>query len=351
MTSSPGVLGDKVFTEQVEEFRQYLSRLKVEFDGYDRDLKEEAARLQLLESRKPEVFRALDVHFAQLWDLFKRANGDPVGWHKLYAEKVLLPYLYKGVEINEYIRTKPLGYAGDYVTMNYIYDHHRDHYLGRTLFTKLINNYTCNTTVASSNIFRKDFLKKKIRDLVAGKPGQTILSVGCGPAREVVELLKEGALQGPLTIHLLDLEKNAINYVKKELAALSYDRKQIKISLHLLDLIEIVKNKKIKELFKSVDLVYVSGVFDYLSERTSRRILKSLFEITSKELIVFNMSLENAEHRIYYEVLGEWVMYHRKREDLLKWGEGLGDEAAISIIDYPQCKCYWILRACRVNAH
>ena len=77
-----------------------------------------------------------------------------------------MPYLYEGSEINQYIRRKPLGYAGDYVTMNYIYDFNDKKYLGETLFERLLNRYTCSTDVANSNIHRKEYLKRKIQKII-----------------------------------------------------------------------------------------------------------------------------------------------------------------------------------------
>jgi hypothetical protein len=107
--------------------------------------------------------------------------------------------------------------------------------------------------------------------------------------------------------------------------------------------LEIIKNKKITKLFQDVDFIYVSGVFDYLSDKICKKVVHNLVSIAKGEVIFFNMSLENSRHRSYYEVFGEWIMYHRNKKDVLSWTEGLVG-VSCSIVDYVKCKSYWILR-------
>lgn len=334
----------KGFVEQVALLRDFLRALKEEFDGYDIRLAGEREKEVALNSRKREVFEKLDVYFEVLWSDFSSLPKGLFEQHKAYFERQMMPYLAENIETNTYIREKSLGYAGDYVMMNLIYDYHQRKFLGKTLYAKLINHYTCNIDVAQSNIQRKEYLKSKLLEFMADGNRPQILSVGCGPAREVTELLREGKLNGHVTIHLLDIEKNAVDFVAGELKRIDFDRSKIKINLYLLDLIEIIKNKRVAALFKEIDLVYISGVFDYLSDRLSERVLRGMFNITKKELIVFNMSFENARHRAYYEIFGEWVMRHRKKEDLLKWTESLSGNYRAQIENCPKCKSYWVLK-------
>jgi extracellular factor (EF) 3-hydroxypalmitic acid methyl ester biosynthesis protein len=324
--------------------QRFLRLLREEMNAKDPCLMTDESKVGYLLSRKAEVFKALDRFFDRLWDLVTALPPEEFARHKAYMEQQLLPYFSDGVEMNAYIRSKPLGYAGDYVMMNYIYEYNGEgKFFGRDLYAMMLNHYTCNVDVASSNIQRKEYLKKKIIESVCVRKDAEILSVGCGPAREWIELLKEKKIVGPVKVHLLDLEKNAIEFVRQELAKIDYDRSRISINFHMLDLIEIVKNRKMAEAFQNVDLVYVSGVFDYLNDKISQRVIKGLLAITGKELVIFNMSEENDRHRAYYETLGEWVMFHRRREQVLGWVEPFKGELTARIEDFPACKSYWIL--------
>ncbi len=334
---------DKKFVEETLSLQTFLCGLKQEFDRYDIDLKEEKSKILILNERRTDVFKKLDFYFDSLWDIVKDYSKSRVQLHKHFFESKLFDYLAAGIESNTYIREQPLGYAGDYMMMNMIYDYHQGKYFGKTLYSKLINHYTCNIDVACSNIYRKEYLKEKLLKYSAEGKTFQVLSVGCGPAREWLELLREKKLNGPVRVHLLDLEKNAIEFVKKELDKIDFDRKKVIIDFHMLDLIEIVRSKRIKELFADVDFIYVSGVFDYLSDRIATKVLKGLFEVSKKELVVFNMSYENGRHRIYYEMFGHWVMWHRKKEDVLKWCEPFSGRAKVDVGEYPGCKSYWVL--------
>ena len=330
------------FIQDIDAFVKYLHLIKEQFAKFDQELKNEQEKFIFLEKEKDPIFKEFDNKFDRLWRYFNHVDNVLFEARKQYCEKTIVPYLYEGNEINKYIRRKPLGYGGDYVTMNYIYDFNDKKYLGETLFERLLNRYTCSIDVANSNIHRKEYLKKKIQEIIQETISPRILSVGCGPAREIIELLRENKITKQVDISLLDLEKNAIKYVEDQLKEIDYDRQQIRITLHLADLLEIVRSNKIAETFKDIDFIYASGVFDYLGDKTCKKIVQVLSEVVKKEMVVFNMSLENARHRAYYEVLGEWVMIHRKKEVVMEWASGWSGVSNIE--DYPECRSYWILR-------
>lgn len=342
MTTKKEFLLKDEFIKHISATADFLNTLKVEFDGYDLQLTDDE-KIKVLNKRKKKIFEKLDFYFDQIWEDFKDLTEEGAVQYKDYFVKNMMSYLAEDIETNSYIRRRPLGYAGDYVTMNFIYDYQEGRFLGKTLYAKLINHYTCNIDVACSNIFRKKYLKKKILQHLSDKEEVQILSVGCGPAREIIELLREEKITVAVVIHLLDLEKNAIEYVVKELKSIDYDREKIKIRFYMFDLIDLVKSKKIAALFQRVNFVYISGVFDYLSDRLATKVTKEMFKIVKRELIIFNMSFENARHRAYYEIFGEWIMYHRKKDEILNWTNSLEGYKKISIQSYPDCRSYWIL--------
>jgi SAM-dependent methyltransferase len=335
---------DKGFQDAVCFLKGFLQSLKEEFSKYDACLGDDE-KIRVLEARTTDIFPILDKSFDELW-LFFSLTGEEVNERKDYFESMLFPFLGEGIETNTYIREKPLGYAGDFVMMNYIYDYHQKHYLGKSLYAKLINRYTCNIDVARSNIARKDYIKTKIIATLAGNANASILSVGCGSARELIELLEEGKIWNT-TIHLLDLEKQAVAHIKERLLLIDCDAVKVNVRFYVMDLIDVIKDEELIRLFSDVDLVYASGAFDYLSDRVAKRVFSRLFRLTRKELLVFNMSQEHARHRVYYEVFGNWSMYHRCKHELVAWGESLGAGVDFSVKAPDGCKSYWIMEACK----
>ncbi len=332
----------------IDKMADFFSLLKVDFDSYDLKEKLEFKRIEYLLLRKKEVFPIFDNYFGKLWILIKDLDQKLYRQAKNYYEQKMFCFLGKDIEINTHIRLKPFGYGGDFVTMNYIYDYHKDKYLGKSTYQKFINHYTCNIEVARSNIRRKDYIKNLILDYLSKDKfsPKRILSIGCGSAREVEELIRENKIKSPVNFLLVDFESEALFYVKERLNALKFDKDLIKVSFIKTDLIGLLKDKDLRNKFSSIDFVYISGVFDYLSDRLCKRITRDIVSVLNKNSIflIANMSFERASHRAYYEIFGEWVMFHRKKEDMVSWVQLLKDGFSYKLLEIDGCKGYHFLQ-------
>ena len=133
-------------------------------------------------------------------------------------------YMRDPVEINRHIYRKPLGYAGDFMVMNYIYDYHGKRYLGRNCYEQLINHYTSNIGISRSNIKRKEFFKEKILALLDYADSPRILSIGCGSARELIELIKEGEFVKTAQFTCFDLEEKALQFVRDSIEQIEKEK-------------------------------------------------------------------------------------------------------------------------------
>jgi len=317
------------FVGLTHDFRDYLQDLKTKFDNLDDKNLEPKKRINFLESEKEKIFKKFDFYFNKTWEIIKDFEREKYIAHQNYYYKILSPLLGDIIEINRYIYTKPLGYSGDYIMMNYIYDYSgNNHYLGGSSFEKLINNYTCNIPISVSNIRRKEFLKEKIIATLKKKENAKILSIASGPARELTELLREGKFNKSLLFICLDFEKKALDYVNKEISKIEFKRRQsVTVEYIHRDIISIIRDKKLREVLKDCNLIYAFGIFDYLTERMVSRLAKELYQLLQNEgeLIICNASLENSSHRAYYELLGKWNMAHRTKKQMLDWMNGIED--------------------------
>ena len=151
---------DRNFIKEAEKFRTYLEGIKNFCDNFDKANPSIENRISQLERIKDEFFRKANAHFDKIWEIAGNFPEVEYKLHQQYYFTILSPLL-GFPEINKYIYEKPLGYPGDYVMMNYIYEYHNK-YLGKSSYEMLINNYTCNIPISKSNINRKEYLKHKI---------------------------------------------------------------------------------------------------------------------------------------------------------------------------------------------
>jgi hypothetical protein len=280
-----------------------------------------------LKENKEETFKTLTAYYTKIWDIVKKFDRVRYAIHKDYYQRLLAYLLLEPIETNNRIYKKPLGYPGDYVIMEYIYNYSGDNiYLGNSTYEKIINNYTCNIPVASSNVARKIFLKDMIIETVAKNRSPKIISLGCGSARELIETLSEGKIDKPTLFKCLDLEQEALKYIENNIEKINVDKKRFLIIEYIhRDITSIIRDKKLRDEIKGHNLIYLSGVYDYLSDKMAERILIDLYDLLENNgnLVVCNISLENNTHRAYYELLGEWCMLHRTEEEMLKWTKKL----------------------------
>lgn len=334
---------DEKFVQLTEDFREYSEDLKKRFDAFDKDNPGDLKQIAFVGKEKAEIYRKFYSHFTKVWEIVSGFDQEKHNLYKRYYISRLYSLYGNPIELNRHVYTKPLGYAGDYLAMIYTYDYHGQAYLGDSSFQKLVNMYTSITPIWNSNVIRKDFLKDKILETIASKDNPKIASIGSGPLREFLELLSGNEIKKGMNFLCLDFDQRALDYVKNEFSKISKRSKEgISMTFLQKNIIELIKDRGIVNRF---DLIYVSGVFDYLSDRLCARILKKLFELLAGggRLIVCNASSEKASYRGYYEFLGDWVMIYRTREEMLAWTKNLVNAGDVQFERPGTSGSYWFL--------
>ncbi len=337
---------DERFVSLTKEMEQFLQEVKDRFDEFDKLSNEERKQIDFIETNKKEIFDKLDDFFYKTWEIVKDFETDKYIVHQNYYQQILSYLLLELIGTNRHIYNKPLGYAGDYIIINYIYEYHANNYLGSSSYEKLINNYTCNIPISCSNIKRKDFLKKKIIETLERKDKARVLSIASGPNRELSELLKEGKINKTLFFNCLDFEKKALDYVNNEVSKIELEKRQLfYIEYICRDIVAIIRDKQLKDKLKDCDLIYVFGIFDYLGERMAARLTRELYQLLQEQgnLIICNASLENSSHRAYYEMLGEWNIIHRTKEELMLYTRDISNAAEIKFDGFSENNNYLYL--------
>lgn len=310
------------FTKKIEDFRILMKEVRNECINLDRTQKNNNEE-DTINSLKSKYKNTIDTFFEELWAISDYPND---GYEKKakYLMSQLDEFFINDIEVTSYIRKRPLGYAGDFVTMNFIYDFNCHNFLGDNYYQKFINNYTCTIKVSNSNIGRKRIIKQRLMEKINNSNDEKkILSLGSGPAREIIELINEKQLLKPATFYCLDFEEKAIRFIKDRLSEMDRDPSKTKIHFLHENLLNVIKRGKTILPENSIDFVYISGVFDYFSSKVCQRMLLNMLPIikasSAEKLLFFNMSSEEESGRAFYEMLGRWEMIHRTSHELLDW--------------------------------
>lgn len=335
------------FVRLTNELRFFLYSIKHKLDNYESLHRDKKQQLRFLEKYKYKIFRELTKHFDKIGNVAKEFSRDIYTLHKKYYQLMLGYLLLDSIEINRFVNRKPFGYAGDFVVMTYIYDYHKK-FMGTSLYEKLINAYTCSIPIARSVIGRKDFLKNEIQEALLTNKTVNILSVGSGPARELIELLREDKIQNKLNFDCLDFEQQALDFVKNEIKSVKpAQRKFLNIRFFHKTILDLIKNNNdTYDQFYKYDLIYSSGLFDYLSNKIVKKLVENLSVVLRKNgvMIITNVNKDKINARIYYEMLGEWELIYRSREEMMNWIRNIENIRDVSFANLEREKSFLFLK-------
>lgn len=199
--------------------------------------------------------------------------------------------------------SKPRGYAGDAVMLDYIYRP------GKMVLSELgaaINFVTTSVSTARSILWRRDHLGTEIAKTVGRTRNAKVLSVASGHLRE------------------LDVARTMVEQRDFEIVALDQDGESLHGAVNSNPEFNVIPvNKSISHLFKGqddtkYDLIYSAGLFDYLPTKTASGLLDRLLAMltSSGRLIVGNYAPENYG-RGYMEGMMGWSLLYRNETELV----------------------------------
>ena len=232
---------------------------------------------------------------------------------KVYKMKKIFEKRYRRYFLHgEYIRRsfeKPLGYAGDFLVIDSIYKNQ-----SRTSgFDRLWDNYFQDLAVSKATRERKEDFKNIILEMARKNKNENlrILNLACGPAREIKELLEADSdkIFAKVIFDCCDLDTQAIDYAKQ----LLMDFNNVKFFQK--NAIRLALKKDIKlELPQEYDLIYSTGLFDYLDESIASRLAGNLKKALKKGgmLAIANVRDKYSNSSAsWMEWVAEWNLIYR----------------------------------------
>ena len=306
-----------------------LDSIKVPLRAKIKLYKKRAREIEFYLSKKPgewgkfqnEFNSEVNIIFRNIMN-FEKGNLAAGHEDKVYKLKRLFVKRFRkifarGVYCEWGIR-KPFGYAGDFKIIDDIYQNNPST-IG---FDRLFDNYFQMSAIAVSARNRKQEFKRIILDFVKKHKKQNIriMNLASGPAREIKELLETDSERhfSKVIFDCYDFDIRAINYTKQLLNNVS------NVNFFQKNAIRLALKKDIKqEIPREYDLIYSTGLFDYLDERVATRLVANLKKLLKKNgavvILISNVRDKYSNPSIcWMEWAGDWNLIYRTEDEFKK---------------------------------
>ncbi len=204
--------------------------------------------------------------------------------------------------LHGHIKTKPYGYAGDFMIIDKIYQEQitKDHRFKK--WDIFWNNHSAARAVRN----RKNYFIQTMTNRLSSNKQLRLLNVASGPARDIAELYNI-IKPGQLSTVCVEADNTAISYAKK------LNRKnEAQVEFIHQNIFRFTPAEKF-------DIVWSAGLFDYFDDNIFIKLLRKFMGWTKPggEVIIGNFSNQNPS-RNYMELIGDWYLQHRSEDELIK---------------------------------
>lgn len=254
------------------------------------------------------VFRALDELFGGLQR--HKALCTPEEW-RMYVQAcrshVLMPIIHQD-PFTYRAFSKPRGYAGDAEMMDLIYGpEERWPEPATTPLGLQIYRFTSAAPAAEGVRARRAFIADLIDYSSSSNPNQHILAVAAGHLREATITT---AVRRRRFGRFVAMDVDAVSLQEVDRAYGPYGVETVPAPF-----VSLIKNRLNVGRF---DLIYSTGLFDYLSESVGRRLVGTLFSMLNPggQLIIANF-MPAIRDIGYMEAFMDWNLIYRTRRDMV----------------------------------
>ena len=207
---------------------------------------------------------------------------------------------------------KPHGYTGDFEIIDNMYQKHVTDDPLLKKWDQYFHAQSAPTAVRNRKAYFKRLLKGAERE--EREEPVYVLDVASGPARDIYEFLNNGR-KHDVIFECVDSDADAISYAK-DLCSPFLDQ---------IDFQEVNAFRFTSE--RKYDLIWSAGLFDYLSDKGFTFLLQNLLPQLSEEgeLVIGNFAEDNPT-RDYMEIIGDWYLHYRSKEELINLAKDCGVE-------------------------
>jgi len=253
-----------------------------------------------------------------LYEGMHAAIGDDAPGSEQFKEQVgiriqreLIPYVLLA-ETTARTLTKPRGYAGDYLTIELMYEAQPAGVppLGTMLDACMMQ---LPASVAVRN--RRGLLAEEIMGVVEARDGEraNVMTLACGPARELFDVFEQLDDPAQIKATLIDFDLQALAHVAERRDRLGLQRS---MTLTPENLIHLAIGRKTMDVDEQ-DLVYSIGLIDYFPDELVVKLMSLIHSLLRPggKAILGNFHPKNTCKAFMDHVL-EWRLIHRSEADM-----------------------------------
>lgn len=316
-----------------QRFKDYTSDLSYDlnvyrnlFDSLDSEYAAEPDHIRdkiqeaVIQSEGRRFMDFLDEKLEELERVVEDFGREEHERHGFYFRKQLWPVILSAPFMAR-TNLKPRGYAGDSEMMSMLYS---NAYFGESTFSKLMHKHPVEHPAAQAVRNRRTLISEaapRIRQTFNLRPDEAmkVLSVACGPACEVEDIVRRPDDCRGYRFALLDQDRSAL----MEAARLA-DRieRRFEAPMEVEYLNESVRTMltvpRLNERWGKFHFIYSMGLFDYLTPPVASAVLGKLYQLLKPggEMMIGNFHASNPSKR-YMEYWLDWVLYYRTEDEFL----------------------------------
>lgn len=272
-----------------------------------------------------KVIEATDRHRRSMAPAqWKSLVTDVLRRHPIHALVLRDPY-------TERAFTKPRGYAGDAVMLDYVYGIQRPSADAMGPVGRAVWEATTGAPSADAVRDRRVRLARIVDETADRRPGAEIVSVAAGHAREI------------------DDSKAFRDRRLTRWTCIDQDRESLAEIAARFSATPVVPNpRSVRELLDgtfdtAADLVYSAGLFDYLPDAVAARLLSVMWSWVrpSGRLVLANFA-DDSEERGYMEAFMDWWLLYRNEQQVRSLGQSLKDVDDVVVFRDPSARTIWL---------
>jgi extracellular factor (EF) 3-hydroxypalmitic acid methyl ester biosynthesis protein len=226
---------------------------------------------------------------------------------------------------------KPHGYAGDFRTLEGIYDLERDACADPTkpAVVNLLDALYRSVHSVRAVWHRRRWYTELVAELLHSSPARQpvrILDLACGGSRYVRDVIGNGVDVGPVELTFLDRDPAALSFIRSWLPI--HLRGRTRLICGPVGHARRLVCDDPTEPFGRFDLVMSTGLFDYLDPVRARRLLSEMTQLTRPGglVAISNFAPEDAS-KIVKDWIVSWPVVYRRASalrDLVPEGHSVG---------------------------
>ncbi len=319
----------KPFKEFTANLTYDLNIYKNLFDALDKKCADEPERIRqqvqmaIIETEGQKFMRFLDDKLEEFENIIINFSKKDHERHGFYFRRQLWTFIMSSPFMTR-TNLKPRGYSGDSIMMKMIY---LNQYEGSSTFGRLMHKHPIEHPAAQAVRNRRKLVAEMLSALKTRKLHSNnkmkVLSVACGPAFELQDVITSPEDGDRFHFTLLDQDENALSEARSQIALIEKKLgRKIEVEFLNESVRTMLKTQELNKMWGSFDYVYSMGLFDYLTPPVAKAVIGKLYQVLNAggEMAIGNFHISNTS-RYYMEYWLDWVLYYRTEHefvDLLK---------------------------------